>query len=52
MSKEKISSTLQKISENGDPVLLFDFYAGSHDIYKFATKASLLKKSLLNNENC
>jgi hypothetical protein len=46
VSKEKIAESLQKIVDNGDPVLVFDFYSGADDIYKFATKASLLKKSL------
>ena len=46
VSKEKIAETLQKIADNGDPVLEFDFYSGADDIFKFATKASLLKKSL------
>ena len=51
VSKEKIIETLQKILQNGDPILEFDFYSGADDIFKFATKASLLIKSL-NNDTC
>ena len=47
-----MKKSLLEIADKGDPIIVLDFFAGTSNMCRMATKPSLLLKSLENDSDC